>query len=344
MASTFLKTPGWMTPVELFSPYLSRAIANRIQRTAPDNGPLNVIEIGAGRGTLATDILRYWGDHPDLMERVNYVTVEISEVLAKIQKESLQEWILKGKAEVCNMNALEWFCPERLDLEGHCHVIATEVLDNMGHDLVRQGETLEQAEIHTSEDGLRSVQWSECTDNTILTTLGAYGVLDYAHSQQNWLSALRERFEHMLGENPNIWVPTASFLLLRAITSALPQAHLTITDFHSFPGALPGVNAPVVQSVRGGAAIVYDEVHSAPFGKADIMFPTDFHSLACGHESMMRDETQVSRLILKQSNFFQLFSSKEDVEASTCLDGYNPILHDFQNVSYFLVDFNAKPS
>lgn len=180
VASTFSKTPGWMTPVELFSPHLSRAVANRIQSTAPDKGPLNIIEIGAGRGTLARDILLHWEDNPGLMERVNYITVEISKTLAEIQKESLHHWILKGKASVCNMNALEWFTLERLDLDGHCHVIATEVLDNMGHDLVRQRETLEQAEIYTSEDGFRSVQWSECTDNTILSTLSAYGVLEHA--------------------------------------------------------------------------------------------------------------------------------------------------------------------
>lgn len=49
---------GWLTPVELFSPFLSRAIANRIVRQHGDpNQPLHVVEIGGGSGSLCSDIL-----------------------------------------------------------------------------------------------------------------------------------------------------------------------------------------------------------------------------------------------------------------------------------------------
>lgn len=49
---------GWLTPVELFSPFLSRAIARRIARCHRNpNKPLCIVEIGGGSGTLCSDIL-----------------------------------------------------------------------------------------------------------------------------------------------------------------------------------------------------------------------------------------------------------------------------------------------
>ncbi|KAI0563575.1 Protein arginine methyltransferase NDUFAF7 [Gracilaria domingensis] len=342
LASLMRNTQGWMTPVELFSPHLSRAIANRLERSAPADGPINIIEIGAGRGTLAKDVLQHWESNLNLIHRVNYVTVEISDVLAKIQENALRKWISEGRAKVVNANALHWFASASLEIEGHCHVIATEVLDNLPHDLVREREMLEQAEVVPIEDGHRAVQWSECTDKDILSTVESFRIMERTQIQ-TWTAAIQERFENALsGGRRNIWVPTASFLLLRAIVSSLPHAHLTLTDFDSFAGALPGVNAPVVQSVRGGATVVYDDVHSAPYGKVDIMFPTDFQAFADGHASFFRKGGEFSRVVMKQKEFFEEYATRKEMEASTCQDGYNPIVHDFENVSYLLVDHDKN--
>lgn len=49
-----------------------------------------IYEIGAGNGTLALDILDYLReDYPDVYERTQYNIVEISDNLAKLQKEKL---------------------------------------------------------------------------------------------------------------------------------------------------------------------------------------------------------------------------------------------------------------
>lgn len=325
--------------MQLFSPYLSKAIANRVLRHVPDQTDFHVIEIGAGRATLARDILQSWQHLPHVANRIKYTIVEISHALARIQETTLRPWIANGTAQVCRASAVDWFQANTSSIRGHCHIIATEVLDNLPHDFVRQSQTLEQAHVGETDEGHRFVQWTDCTDPHILNTIDAYRVLDAPTHTTNWASFLRDAFDVVIADGFRyIWVPTISYQLLQAITSSLQHAHLTITDFHSLPGALAGVNAPVVQSTRGGTAVVYDHVHSAPFGQVDIMFPTDFNSLSNAHAFLTPNSTPFRRRIMSQRDFFQQFASDKDIDSSTCANGYNPILQDFENVSFLLID------
>lgn len=59
--------------------------------------PFVALEMGAGQGLLAADILRYWQQHyPELLERVEYIIVEQSPSLIDRQQKLLQEWLDKG--------------------------------------------------------------------------------------------------------------------------------------------------------------------------------------------------------------------------------------------------------
>ncbi|MBD2576280.1 class I SAM-dependent methyltransferase [Oscillatoria sp. FACHB-1406] len=59
--------------------------------------PFAALEMGAGQGLLAADILRYWQQHyPELFERVEYIIVEQSPSLIASQQNLLQEWLDKG--------------------------------------------------------------------------------------------------------------------------------------------------------------------------------------------------------------------------------------------------------
>jgi SAM-dependent MidA family methyltransferase len=59
--------------------------------------PFQVIEMGAGLGDLAIDILNYWqSNYPDLLQNLEYSIIEESSSLITTQQEKLQPWREKG--------------------------------------------------------------------------------------------------------------------------------------------------------------------------------------------------------------------------------------------------------
>jgi SAM-dependent MidA family methyltransferase len=59
--------------------------------------PFQVVEMGAGLGDLAIDILNYWqSNYPDLLQNVEYSIIEESPSLIATQQEKLQSWREKG--------------------------------------------------------------------------------------------------------------------------------------------------------------------------------------------------------------------------------------------------------
>ena len=50
---------SWLTPAEIFQPHYGHAVAQCILKEHKHEQPLNIIEIGAGSGRLARDILVY---------------------------------------------------------------------------------------------------------------------------------------------------------------------------------------------------------------------------------------------------------------------------------------------
>jgi hypothetical protein len=130
----------------------------------------------------------------------------------------------------------------------------------------------------------------------------------------------------------------------RLLVAAVPGRWLrsvTLCDFHHLPGALAGVNAPVVQRVRrDGAARVYDTVLAAPYGRCDVMFPTDFAALEAALWAAYGGSRGAgSSRVLSQPEFFRDFSTDDDIAAATCRDGYNPVLSEFRNASVLTADF-----
>lgn len=344
VATNYSSAPhGWLTPVELFSPYLSHAYANRIISSAPHNSPVHVIEIGAGRGTLAKDILNYFARHdPCFMSRLKYTTLDVSPALSAIQETVLRPWIASNAASVVCANATDWLSKFVPHPESHVHLVATEVLDNMPHDLV-QVSTDGLAQAYIVVDGPASLVWHPSVDRDTDLAIDSFD-LTRTTSFQSPIAALLDTL--MNGGSRHIWVPTFAFHLLRALVSNIPFASLTISDFTYFPDCLPGLLAPVIQRVNKGTATVYDRLESAPFGSVDIMFPTNFESLSHAHTVLSEIEASqhmsqwpsFRRDVLTQHKFFKKFARQEDVVNTTCLDGYNPVLQDFKNTAYLLID------
>lgn len=342
------RSHGWMTPIELFSPYLSRAIANRLKTAFPSDGDINVIEIGAGRGTLARDILTHWERHHahDVMPRLSYYIIEISHAMTELQRNTLSRWT-DHVVKIVQADAVDWFreigASARERLNGHCHVVGMEVLDNMPHDLVRiKGNRVEQAVLlHNNDDSSDApvLQWTDGLDAETLAAMTTFDIMSDMNTP-SFTNAL-SMFESLLGGEQEMWVPTASHRLLRGVVESLPGACMTLADFESFPGGLAGLNGPVVQAVARGSATVFESVEGAPFGTVDIMFPTRFDWLVRGHERLVERKAQTKRFeraVLSQRDMFEEFCADGDRSSTRCQDGYNPVLEDFANAKFFLVD------
>jgi Putative S-adenosyl-L-methionine-dependent methyltransferase len=352
---------GWLTPVECFSPYYSRAVARRVlehYRSTLRATParlLHVIEIGGGRGRLAHDVLRYFGevDQSKVYDRMTYTIIEISPALAQLQEDLLRPWIGAGLCRVVCDDAVQWLT--KLQHHNHegtiMHILGFELLDNLAHDCVRKDPdgSMFQAYVSVEGDAASSsrsneLQWSEVVDPAVIDALHAFDVLPTR--EQSWLHAALSFLESTMTQGrQEFWVPTVCHNLLVAIAKNTGDYALTLADFSHFPGASSGTNGPVVQRVERGKCVVYPTVTDAPMGHCDIMFPTDFVALA-GAFRKCNDQIAVGRKepctleckVLSQKDFFQLFADDDDLHRSTCADGFNPVLAEFSNQSVLAID------
>lgn len=353
VATQYARTShGWMTPVQLFTPHLSHAIANRIRSSSPSDRPLHIIELGAGRATLAQDILSYFaGCHSDFLSTLTYTLVDISPSLSHMQSATLSPWISSGVARVVCADARRYLSKLSTS-EAHVHILATELLDNLPHDLIRimQDGQIEQAYLtnpshkHPTQN-TPELQWHSHIDSETHAAMHAFGLDERVHapSASSLAESMVEFFNHMVNDGMReVWVPTVSHALLQSVMSSMPKASLTLADFTAFPGTLPGTLAPVIQRVGKGTTVVFDSVQEAPFGQVDIMFPTDFHRLSHAHSALTNlhngDDMQFQRQVISQANFFKSFATTDGLADTRCADGYNPLLNDFENAAFWLCD------
>lgn len=138
---------AWLTPSEMFTPFYGEAVARSIvERHKAMYGatePLQMLEVGGGNGTCASDVLRYLRrEEPELYSSCTYTLVEISASLAEAQHARLVAdlGVADGERfEVINECAHKW-ATERAataPLKGPWWFNLFEVLDNLGHDKMR---------------------------------------------------------------------------------------------------------------------------------------------------------------------------------------------------------------
>lgn len=199
--------------------------------------------------------------HPGLYSSTLYTTVEVSPRLAAVQRSA-------SKRHSSHVSVLQKSALLLTEAEGYgeeCFVIATEVLDNLSHDIVRYlPDSLEPLQASVSVDGTGdfSETFSASLDPLLSRCLALRSRLGRPHSRPRVLSAFEANARpwRLLKSNlpfaPNLskpeFLPTRMLELLEVLRDRFPRHRLVISDFSSLPDAIHGANAPVVQTRYAG--------------------------------------------------------------------------------------------
>lgn len=239
---------AWPTPSELFTPHYGEAIARSIvarhRRLYPDE-PLQMVEIGAGRGTFTCDVLRYLErEEPALYAGCRYLVVEISANLAAEQRARIalsagsDVVVAEGadaasfssssspsssapRVEVIHKDAMQW--AEEMGpgaLQGPWWFTMLEVLDNLGHDQLR---------VTAEADG------STRCEELFVTEHDAEAYLQQeAHMREETFTPQvawsEDTFKGQGGGRGSIWRPSYRPLEDRTLSEVCELLHLTDMD------------------------------------------------------------------------------------------------------------------
>lgn len=333
-----------------------------------------VYELGAGNGTLALNILNYLRTHfPRVYDRTRYNIIEISAPLARLQRERLRSaGHTKQTVKVDHQSIFRWSKVEHAP----CYVLATEVVDNFAHDVVRYDvRTLQplQGEVAIDVNGEFLPYYTQITDPLVASLLSLRRRLRHQPILPWYLrtSPLRQIYAS-LPFAPNLspadYIPTRLLYFLRILQAYFPLHRLLLTDFCSLPDAIPGVNAPVVQtSIRG--TMVPCQTMFVRQGYFDILFPTAFEPMQDMYEYILEQpggmeadqdddllRARMSPLVASDSGLFlgshffspshgsfvkersKIYSQAEfldtyaDLKRTTLKNGENPMVGFYQNV------------
>ncbi|KZT59494.1 DUF185-domain-containing protein [Calocera cornea HHB12733] len=277
----------WHTPTELFKPWYGSAIAQCLTadymlKYFPYEDFI-IYEVGAGNGTLARNILDFLrDDYPDIYDRTSYRIIEISPQLAKLQAEQVKKE--HSNVSIMNKDILHWDTPDL----SPCYFIATEVIDNFPHDIIRyRTEDLQPAQcvVTVDGDGTYTELYEPITDPLITRFLAYRKALNQRPLalSRGLTSTTWRRFRQILPFAPNLtppeFIPTHLLLFLETLRKNFPQHRLLLSDFSSLPDTIPGYNAPVVQTRYLGTTIPCKNYLLQP-GYFDIFFPTNFERLS----------------------------------------------------------------
>lgn len=251
----------WHTPTELFRPHYGEAIARYLVENYKQMKDLShgliIYEMGAGNGTLMLNILDHIRDfYPDIYNRTQYKVIEISSTLASLQTAQLtQSASSRGHAEhveIINRSIFSW----DKHVAAPCYFLAMEVFDNFGHDVIRYNPFTEkplQGTVVIDEAG----EFYEIYTNYLDPVASRYLKIREIACTRPFNHPLRSprfirNFKARLPFAPNLskpeYIPTKLMQFFDILRAYFPSHKLLISDFHSLPGAINGVNAPVVQT------------------------------------------------------------------------------------------------
>ena len=317
----------WHTPSELFQPHYGAAIADYMIKNQKGHDKLIIHEVGPGTGTLCANIT----DHLNKVGiPYQYNLIEISEKLFFMQRERF-----KNDKHVKVRHKSFFDLQEQDDRQGF--LIAMEVWDNLSQDVVQYGANGEllQGIVEIDEHalpydipGLYNVLFEPARDPLIIDTVNAMERQNYNWQCVRW--SPKEYFQFLGFDTSYKWqyIPTGIFAFLRQFMNVYPNSKLIVSDFDSLPGRTPGYDSPVVQTRYKGDTVNCSSILLKK-GLFDIFFPVNFDLMTKMFKSISKNEvtTMKHRAFLKQY---------ANVEKTCTRSGYNPMLEEFENVSFLL--------
>ena len=251
----------WHTPTELFRPFYGEAIARYLvanyKLTLYPYHDLIIYEMGAGNGTLMLNILDYIRDvEPEVYSRTKFKIIEISASLAKLQNQNLRKSINSrghaDHAEIINESIFAW----KNYIPSPCFFLALEVIDNFGHDSIRYNPITEQpfqGSVLIDSKGDFFEFYAPDLDPIAARFLRVRHAACSGHYESPLRgSRLMRRFKANLPFAPNLtlpeYIPTRLMQFFDILEEYFPAHKLVLSDFDWLPGAIKGINAPVVQT------------------------------------------------------------------------------------------------
>lgn len=343
----------WMTPVELFKPYYSYCFADyvamdlrakQLEHSNPSHlNKVEVIELGAGRGTNANLFLNRWQDRfPDIYEKVTYTVLDSSPTLHSYQQKVLQAGSHGHKVNLKLVDLMD-VAENRVRLVDSSdiptYVMAFEVLDNLPHDKIsystkysNTGDSyMMQAEIiPRPPDQSNTYDWEE-TFVTLRDPL-----------LQNIVAAIPNVIAPLQTNGSIRWIPSVACGVLHHLFQYRGDMHVILADFDWLP-TLPDAptsspGSPLITCMNG---IDHSCYTTAP-DLCDILFPTDFEFLAKFISATMTAASVRSTndkscrhhvSIMKQGDFLNRIGEEHIKATQSWLTGYSPLVGDFANCS-----------
>lgn len=327
----------WHTPTELFRPHYGEAIARWLvtnyKSTLYPYHDLIIYEIGAGNGTLMCNILDHIRETDmDVYHRTKFRIIEISQSLAEIQNTNLRHSLYFHEhlehIQIINKSVFDWNTPV---LEPN-FFIALEVIDNFAHDTLRYdpytGSPL-QGGVLIDEEGRFYEYYEPNLDSLVSRFLRVRRAASRYQPPRTpisspWYPSWLRKFRHDLPFAPNLtipeYIPTRLLQFFDILSSYFPHHRLLLSDFTKLPTAVPGLNAPIVQTryQRENVAVSTPFVHQGYF---DIFFPTDFELM----EDMYRAVTGKLTRVVSHGEFL---GSWADLDSTRLRSGENLLLGD----------------
>ncbi|KAI9710226.1 MAG: hypothetical protein M1828_002189 [Chrysothrix sp. TS-e1954] len=325
----------WHTPTELFRPHYAEAMARYLVENYrislyPYND-LIIYELGAGNGTFMLNVLDYIRDtDPEVYARTKYKVVEISSSLAKLQAGHLTRTAdsegHSSKVEIINRSIFNW----DIYVPAPCFVIALEVIDNFAHDVIRydrktgqplqgmvmidvQGELYEYFSPQLDEPTTRYLRLRDAAQDE--NESPAKKLERIGRTSRGW-------FDRRPLSQPE-YIPTRLMGFFDVLQNYFPMHRLLLSDFDALPGAIEGINAPVVQTrfQRRPVSVSTPLVRQGYF---DIFFPTNFEQMEGMYQALTGRLTRTS----SHADFMRRWAFLEETATK---NGENPLLDWYRN-------------
>lgn len=317
----------WHTPSELFQPHFSEAIGNYLLKSRSNNDPLVIYEIGPGTGTFCSGLSSFLDRSAIQYE---YNLIDISSTLHDIQRDRF-----KGNSRI-HPRHVSFFDLDRIE-KRPCVIIALEVWDNFAQDIIAFSDNgdLLQGVVEIDNDarpydipGMYNVCFEPASDPLILNTFNVMDNLKYKWKSLKW--SPKQLFKFLGYDQSYKWqyIPTRIYEFMNKVHINFPQSRLLMSDFDMLPDTTPGFGAPVVQTRYNGDTVSCSSVLLKK-GLFDIFFPVDFGLMA----GIYNRTTGKSATVMKHREFLSCYA---DLIKTRTKSGYNPMMEEFENVSFML--------